>query len=162
MNITEFAASRNKTVGAISNYIRRNKEQFKGLTHKEGNTMVLDDKALAILERVYPVPKPVQVISGVPEEEYRKKLEELEQARKDLIAAKDLVISLQNQITEAQLQLKDAENDKLRLEDKSKIQDIEFETEKEKRKNAEIRADGLAAEVERLKNRGLIDRVLNR
>lgn len=155
MNITEFAASRNKTVGAISNYMRRNKEQFKGLTRKEGNTIVLDDKAIEILNGVYPVPKPVQVINGVPEEEYRKKLEELEQARKDLLAAKDLVISLQNQLSDNQLKLKDAENDKLRLEDKNKIQDIEFEAERKK-------VSDLAAEVERLKNRGLIDRLLNR
>lgn len=155
MNITEFAASRNKTVGAISNYMRRNKEQFKGLTRKEGNTIVLDDKAIEILERVYPVPKPVQVINGVPEEEYRKKLEELDQARKDLLAAKDLVISLQNQINENQLKLKDAEMDKLKLEDKSKTQDIELEAERKK-------VSDLAAEVEKLKNRGLIDRLLNR
>lgn len=155
MNITEFATSRNKTVGAISNYISRHKQQFKGLTRKEGNTIVLDDEAIEILGRMYPVPKPVQVINGVPEEEYRKKMEELEQARKDLLAAKDLVISLQNQINENQLKLKDAEMDKLKLEDKSKTQDIELEAERKK-------VSDLAAEVERLKNRGLIDRLLNR
>lgn len=155
MNITEFAVSRNKTVGAISNYISRHKQQFKGLTRKEGNTIILDDKAIEILERVYPVPKPVQVIQGISEEEYRNKLEELSRAQKDLLAAKELIISLQNQLTESRLQLKDAEVEQLRLADTSKTKDMELEKERAK-------ASDLESEIERLKNRSLIDRVLNR
>ncbi len=144
MNITEFAASRNKTVGAISNYIRRHGQQFKDLTRKEGNTIVLDDKAIEILNGVYPVPKPVEIIKGIPEEEYRRKCEELDKAQKDLIQAKDMIIALQSQIADKELKLKDLEIVKARLEDK------------------QIQLDQVENEIERLKNRGLIDRILNR
>ena len=53
MNITEFARSRNVEAQAVSRYISRHKEEFEGLTEKNGKTVNLRPEAIARLERVY-------------------------------------------------------------------------------------------------------------
>ncbi|AOZ97951.1 hypothetical protein [Butyrivibrio hungatei] len=158
MNLTEFAQSHNIEMQVISKHIKAHADEYKGKIKENGKSKELSDEAVMILEKYYPTPKPIQVINGVPEEEHRKKLEELENAQKDLITAKDMIISLKDQLTDYQLKLKDAENEQLRIEEKGKIKDtliekLEKSAEEQKNKSAEqeLKLSDLQTENEKLK-----------
>ena len=86
MNISEFAASRSVATQAVSKYINRHPELFDGLVSRDGKNVVLSDAALEKLDKVYPLPKPVEVI--------------VDHASRDkLILAQERIIQLQEQLT---------------------------------------------------------------
>lgn len=165
MNLTEFAQSHNIEMQVISKHIKAHADEYQGKIKENGKSKELTDEAIEILEKYYPIPKPVQVINGVPEEEHRKKLEELESVQKDLLTAKDLIISLKDQLTDYQLKLKDTENEQLRIEEKAKIKDViiskheasikelEESAEQQKKISAEqeLKLSDLQSENEKLK-----------
>ena len=62
MYITEFAKSRNIKPQTVSRYINRHSEKFDGLVLKSGKEITLSEEAIYILDKVYPLPKPIQVI----------------------------------------------------------------------------------------------------
>lgn len=165
MNLTEFAQSHNVEMQVISKHLKAHSDEYQGLIKDKGKSKELSDEAIEILEKYYPIPKPIQVINGVPEEEHRKKLDELDNVRKDLVTAKDLIITLKDQLTDYQLKLKDAENEQLRIEEKEKIQntiiakqedsikELEKSAEEQKKQSAEqeLKLSDLQTENERLK-----------
>lgn len=69
MNISDFARSRSVDPQAVSRYILRHPELQK-LTTRVGKTVELTPEAERLLDEVYPLPQPVQVIQGIPAEEY--------------------------------------------------------------------------------------------
>ena len=130
MNITEFAKSRNLKPQTVYRYISRHPEYEKH-TSKNGKEVVLDSTALNMLEKKYPVPKPIELIQGVPQEEYINVLTKLKEAQK-------VVGELQNRLLEAQEQIATAKATELLLEDKTKrISDLEAKAEA---KDSEIKA----------------------
>lgn len=131
MNITEFASARNEQSQTISIFIKRHPEQFEGHTRKVGKTVELDEVALEILEKQYPLPRPVQLINGVDPEEHKAVMEELNKAQRT-------IIGLQSKITDYSLQIAKAEATQLLLEDKDKeLQSVKTDLKREgEEKNA--------------------------
>ena len=129
-SLTAFAKERNVDPKAISIYMKRHKidyDKSKGLT----------DEQIAMLDKVYPLPKPVVVVNGLDIEEERKLREELEQTQKKLAIALDSLNKAKDSI----------------LELTEKANKIEF---------LESKADEQQQELERLKSRNLLERIFNK
>lgn len=129
-SLTEFAKSRNVDPKAVSIYLKRHNLKYD---RSEGIT----DELMEILDKVYPVPKPVVVINGLDPEEERRLRKDLQDALNQLNAAKDMIVELTK--TSAVVGL---------LEDKQKEQENLIQQQQQ--------------EIERLKNRGFLDRLLNK
>lgn len=138
MTITEFAKSRNIEPQAVSRYLNRH-EELKKQCQKEGKNLLLTDDVLRVLDEKYPIPKPTIIMNGVPEEEHRDALEKL-------LRAQELIIQLQNELTDQKLLQSENEAQKLLLEDrerraeedakeaKEKVAELTAELEKERQK----------------------------
>lgn len=70
MTIKEFIKNRTCERQAVQRYILRHPELFDGHIVKQGKEFDLDDVAVRILAEKYPLAKPVQVIQGIPQEDY--------------------------------------------------------------------------------------------
>ena len=98
MKVTDFLKGREVERQAVTRYINRHEEIFKGHTEKVGKEIELDSVAVEELEKVYPLPKPVTLINGVPHEEFIR-------VQNELIMAQKVVGELQNRLLEAQEQI---------------------------------------------------------
>lgn len=138
MTITEFAKSRNIEPQAVSRYLNRH-EELKKQCQKEGKNLLLTDDVLRVLDKKYPIPKPTIIMNGVPEEEHRDALEKL-------LKAQELIIQLQNELTDQKLLQAENEAHRALLEDrerraeedakeaKEKVAELTAELEKERQK----------------------------
>lgn len=154
MKLVDFARSRNIEPATIHKYLERNPE-LKEHTSKQGKAVILDEYARQELDKVYPLPKPVTIINGIPEEEHRQVLTKLIDTGEELKEA--LVIITQLRETIAQL-------DKLELEAKHELALLEMKEEAARKDSEQARKESeeLRAEINRLRNRNLIERILNK
>ena len=143
MKVTDFLKGREVERQAVTRYINRHEEIFKGHIEKVGKEIELDSVAVEELEKVYPLPKPVTLINGVPHEDFIK-------VQNELIMTQKVVGELQNRLLEAQEQIATAKATELLLEDKSqRISDLEVKAEADKN---EIKALQEALAMERSKS----------
>ena len=76
MILRDFANERNESAHTIATYIRRHPDLFDGHTGKKGNQLTLDEEAVAILDKIYPLPKLIEVVDNPEtEEKLRKAME---------------------------------------------------------------------------------------
>ena len=135
-------------------------------TEEEKNAVIdTDSEGYRLLEKQYPLPKPIEIIED-------------KESRAKLIKAQEYIIQLQDKLNQAQSKIAQAEAMQLLLDDKQK----QLENAEQRIQNLEqdIRSgsdmiDGLrnensnlkdnnheqATEIARLKNRGLIARLFN-
>lgn len=85
LKIQDFIQGRNVKYGTVTQYIKRHSDLFKNHTGRSKGKVELDDFAVAELDKIYPFPKPVEVIEDV-------------EARKALIEAQQKIIDLQEQL----------------------------------------------------------------
>ena len=137
MTITEFARLRGKEPQAISRYLKRHPE-VNQYTHKKGKTVELLPEAERLLDKVYPLPKPIEIIEDT-------------ESRKELIEAQKLIIKLQQRLEEQAALVAKAEAVKLLLEDKER-QLTEAKAQKEEAEK----------EIDRLLKRSLWERIRNK
>lgn len=104
MNIKEFATMRNVEAQTITRYIKRHEVEFKGHTKKVGKNTILDEAAIQLLDKKYPLPKPIEVVEDV---ESLKKVNKLQEE----------VIMLQRELNEAHKLIAEAKAMKFILED---------------------------------------------
>ena len=143
MILKDFAEQRNESPHTIATYIRRHPEEFEGHTTMKGNKLVLDEKAIELLEKVYPLPKPVEVI--VDHESREKLIKALEEIR---VLEKEIKKNYQI-VAQAEATLVLLEDKKQELE--TSRADLEAERVRANelfRENAELRAK-LSAEQNR-------------
>lgn len=127
---------------AVTRYINRHEEIFKGHTERVGKEIELDMVAVEELEKVYPLPKPVVIVDGVPQEEFMR-------VQSELIASQKITNELQKRLLEVQVEIATAKATELLLEDKTKrIEELEA---REQAKEQEIRALQEALATERSK-----------
>jgi len=88
LKIQEFIQGRNVKYGTVTQYIKRHNDVFKDHIGRSKGKIELDDFAVAELDKIYPLPKPVEVIEDV-------------EARKALIEAQQKIIDLQEQLNKA-------------------------------------------------------------
>ncbi len=172
MTITEFASARNEQAQTVSIFIKRHPEQFEGHTKKVGKTVELDEVALEILEKQYPLPRPVQLLNGVDPAEYQAVLKEKADAVSDLAEARNIIIMMKDKMMEKEKLLAQAEAQKILLEDREsqlKIateegekKDTEIDLQKKKIEEQNRQLEELKNENERLKNRSLFERIFNK
>lgn len=136
MNITEFANSRNQQPQTISRYISRHPE-FDGHTRRVGKVVELDEEAYALLDEVYPLPNPVTIIEGVPQEEYDKLRDKYEALLEDIRKLEGF---------KAEIELK-----QVRIEAESNARQILLEDKEKQVERAEQRADELTQELGKYK-----------
>lgn len=131
MKVTDFLKGRDVERQAVTRYINRHEEIFKGHTQRVGKEIELDMVAVEELEKVYPFPKPVTIVDGVPQEEFIR-------VQNELIISQQRTNELQNRLLDAQEKIATARATELLLEDKTKrIEELEA---KEEAKEQEIRA----------------------
>lgn len=104
MTISEFLKGRNVERQAITRYINRHEDEFDGHITKTGREIELDEDAIRILERKYPLPAPVEIIID-------------HESRDKLLEAQERIIQLQQTVCELQKQLTEHERTKFLLED---------------------------------------------
>lgn len=143
MKVTEFLKGRDVERQAVTRYINRHEENFKGHTKKVGKEIELDSVAVEELEKVYPYPKPVTIINGVPQEEFIR-------VQNELILSQQRTSELQNRLLEAQEQIATAKATEILLEDKKqRISELEEKLEADKDEIKELQE---ALEKERSKS----------
>jgi len=131
--ISDFAEERNVDRNAVTQYIRRHEELFKGHTKIEGNSMFADDEAMQLLDKKYPLPKPIEIIED-------------KESRQELIKTQRLVIQLQESLKEAQGLIAKAEATQMLLEDK----EIQLEKAEQRLDKAEEEKRRLESKIEEL------------
>lgn len=138
MNITEFVKGRNVDRNAVCMYIRRHSKEFSGHTKTVGKSVELDEFAIELLEKKYPLPSPVEVVED-------------KESREKLLKAQEYIIVLQQQLADLKEQAALAEVRQLLIEDR----DNRIDT---------LTAENTALQdtITSLKNRGFWDRLLNR
>jgi predicted transcriptional regulator len=114
MKVTEFLEGRDTERQAVTRYINRHNEIFNGHIEKVGKELELDAVAVKELEKAYPLPKPVQVVNGVPKDEFIR-------VQKELINSKDVINELRSRLMEAQEQISEAKANAILLEDKRQL-----------------------------------------
>ena len=162
MNVTSFSEQRNIKAQAVFNYISRHPELFDGHVSKEGNSTVLDEVALSVLDKKYPLPSPVTVINGVTHEDYQEKLNQLNEVLLKLEEKNNIIVQLQQQLNETRLQLASKDSQMALLEFKEETKDKIIDEQQKSLEMAENIRNELEREVVRLKNRGLWDRIRNK
>ncbi len=171
MTISEFARVRGVEPQAVSRYLSRHPE-IKDLTTKEGKSVVLSEKAMELLEKQYPLPSPVQVVQGVPQEEHIALLKKLQEKQDAYEALQEKMIGMSAKLAQAEAtQLLLESKEKQLKETKGELEDIKIElrseranriTAEEAAKNLEKDLSTATEEMERLKARGLWDRIFNK
>ena len=132
MTITEFATSRGQQAQTISRYISRHDKEFAGHTKKIGKSVELDDAAIELLDDAYPLPKPVTIINGVPEEEHMKALAQKDEQIQYL---QSKIISMQEQYSNLVIESAELRVKALLLEDREmQIKEISKELSMERSK----------------------------
>ena len=164
MNISEFARSRGIEPQTVRHYVNDH-EYIKKHTKKVGKTVELSEEAIELLDKIYPLPRPVQLVNGVDPEEHK-------DVQDKLTAAQEFIIKLQNKMMEDQKLLAQAEAQKILLEDREsqlKIateegekKDTEIDLQKKKIEEQNRQLEELKNENERLKNRSLFERIFNK
>ena len=172
MNITEFARQRGVEPQTVRHYINEHAE-IKKHTTKNGKSVELLAEAEKLLDQKYPLPKPIEIIED-------------KESRQKLIQAQELIVQLQQKQLELMERIADqstaiakAEAQTILLEDKERqlqerdkqikelgqrLNEKEYELSEQRSELEEEKEQKLEAvqEVERLKNRGLWDRIMNK
>lgn len=102
--LKDFAEGRNVSAHTIATYIRRHPEAFEGHTGMEGNKLQLDEEAVAILNKVYPLPAPEEIWTPAAKEEYDVLLQEYVKTLEKLDKVKDRFDELKDKYHELDLQ----------------------------------------------------------
>ena len=133
MILSEFLRGRNVKINAVSNYISRNPDLFEGHVRREGKNTFLDDDAVRILDEKYPFAKPTVIINGLDPDEERALRERLQKAQ-------EVIIQMQNELTDCKLlnaekdaNLRLIEDRHQRLEEETKALKEELEKERNKK-----------------------------
>lgn len=164
MNISEFARSRGVEPQTVRHYVNDH-EDIKKHTKKVGKTVELSDEAIELLDKIYPLPRPVQLLNGVDPEEHKAVVDKLSSAQEYIIKLHETVEQLKDKVNENEKLIAQAEAQKILLEDKnSQLEAARAEGEKKDTENDYLKKanEDLRAEIERLKNRSFLDRLFNK
>ena len=159
MNLTEFARERQVEPQAVQRYVWRHEDDFKGLLVKNGKSWILTPEAIDLLDRVYPFPKPIEVLKDYDTlEKYTKALEEKEQLLVVINQLKDKIAEDAPKLAAydmLQHQLDGIEAEKRDLVEKNEALIADLSKEKE-------RADALEDALQKEKSKGFFARLFGR
>ena len=130
MKVTDFLQGRDVERQAVTRYINRHEDVFKGHIEKVGKEIELDAFAVEELGKVYPLMKPVTVITGIPKEEFIKVQQEALESQKKLSELQGRILEMTNLVAIAEAK-------ELLLEDRTR--QLEALQEKEEATAQELR-----------------------
>lgn len=159
--LLDFASERKVDGNTIHKYINRHPEEFEGHVFKVKNKLVLDDVAIRILDKVYPVP----VVEVVMDEESRRKAEEAKDAMLILVDRYDKKIdALQNELVK-----KEEEKNQLMTEHKKELEqqadklEAKHQLEKEELKSIyKEQIELLQSELDKERSKGFLARLFGK
>lgn len=152
MTVTEFLEGRTVERQAVTRYIERHSDEFQGHTSKKGREIELDEVAVGILEKKYPLQSLVEVIED-------------KESRQKLIKAQEYIIQLQEKINEQSLAIAKAESIQLLLEDKQHQLEMAEQREnewKESQKRTEEELNRVREELEKERNKSWFAKLLGK
>ena len=150
MKISEFIQGRNVEKQSVYRYLTRH-ENLMSQCQKDGKELELPPEVVAELDKQYPLAKPVVIVNGLSQEEER-------ELRKRLQQSQELLLAMQNELTNTKLQLAEKETLSLRIEMKDeKIEQLSREVDELKTTNQELKET-----IEKDRKRGLWQRIFNR
>lgn len=127
MTIAEFIKGRNIDAQVIRKCLERYSEDFQGHISKKSKEIILDEVAVEMLEKRYPMPQLIQVVE---DKESREKLIKLHEEYKALL----------EKYNKQAMLIAQAEAQKLLLEDKElQLQKVEQELALAKEENAKYK-----------------------
>ena len=159
MNITEYATKHNQQPQTIKRYIDRHPQLFGGHTQKLGKSIILDDDAISLLDQKYPVPKPVQIIQGIPMEEH---LSVLSEKDNEIQRLQTTIINLQQALNNTLTELYDSRSNTLLLESKMDTYELQLAHINEDLKRSNTTIDMLTQKINAIKKANLIQRILQK
>lgn len=180
ITVVDFAEIRGEKPDTVSAYIRRNASEFEGHLGKEKNRMTLDEVAVEILDKVYPLPKPVEVIEDkesrqaliLIQQKYIQLQMEMQALKDEMAEDKIALADSKAQLLLLEKKAEDGEVAKAKVEelqaekvaDASKIATLEAEKNHLEESKASLEEENAAQkeELERLKSRGLFARIFNK
>ena len=114
VSISDFAREHGVEPQAVSRWLNRHEELQKQLI-EDGKKKLIDrdGELYRILEEQYPYPKPTVIINGLDQDAERELRERLQKAQ-------ELIIQMQNELTDQKLLNAKHEADKKLLEDREK------------------------------------------
>lgn len=160
MNIADFARSHDASPDAVRMWISRNPDKFPegAISRKSGHRDAeLSAAAVAVLEQVYPLPKPVQIVQHDPED-----VEELRVLRKRVDALQDTLIATQQALIETEREKGEAQRQLAANAALIEAKEKEAETREKETAALQERLEEAESRAERLKGRGLWARLLNK
>ena len=143
MRIKDFIVGRNVELQAVQKYIIRHPELFEGHIDKSERNMDLDEVAVDLLNKKYPLIQKIEIYNGVSHEEHKAVLEELNKKN-------NYIIQLQNELNAVNKQLGDIGSSLARLEEKDKSKDKIIAEQEESLKTAENTQRNLNNRVDQL------------
>ncbi len=108
-----------------------------------------------MLDEVYPVPKPVQVISGVDPEEHKRLQRELEILHDKYESKLETILELQDKLNQVQAKIAQAEAAQLLLEDKKE----QLQKEIERSENLQSKMRKLQKELDKERSKSWIQKL---
>ena len=154
-----------QTAGAIRKFIVRHlgKINADGIEHAKQTSegWYFDAEAVRIIDELRGFSK-VAVIDQSESERVRELQEENEKLRQLLLIAQSKLIQTQEELKNNQQLLLDSESQAKDYQAEFKLEQSLHNVTKEKLAETSRQRDELNQQVERLKNRGLLDRILNR
>lgn len=127
VSLIDFAEARGEKPNTIRVYIRRKPEFDKHISF-EGKKMMLDEEAVRMLEQVYKLPKPIEVVEDT-------------ESRKALIIMQQKYIELQNEMQKTTLALEERSNQVALLELREKDKEDEVDRQREELKELRARME---------------------
>jgi len=160
VSISDFARERGIEPQAVSRWINRHEELQKHLIEQgQKKLFERDGELYKILEEKYPYPKPTVIINGLDPDEERELRTRLADSNEALAKAREMMIAMQNELTEQKLLLAEKEHGIALLEERGNLEKQLLEAEKAnlKSKNAE-----LEEKLQKLENRSFFERIFNK
>lgn len=165
MYLTDFAEQRGQKPDTVAKYIRDHAAEFEGHTSMDGKQKVLDEVAVELLGKKYPLPQQTVIYQN---EEYirelektlakaaldcKKYLEELREA--DELKYKIGTVKTQMALLEADIKRKDELLDKANQE--LQEEKAQHAATQQQLSSVESELTSAKQEIERLKNRSIFD-----
>lgn len=122
---------------------QKTKIKEKRSRKKTGKKLDLDDEAVAILSKIYPLPEPINVVHGVPHEQY-------EQLQNVLISQQQENSMLKDKLMQANEFIAVAKGNQLLLDERTKrVEELQDESKvkSEQLQNAQLEIEKLKSEL---------------
>ncbi len=157
ITLTEFSVARGVKIGTLYKYLSRHDEINRT---KKGKDIVIDteDPTFGILDNAYPLPRPVQVVTGVDPEEHRQLLMAQNESLRQIAILQERITQLMQVNGQLQIENAEAKVAQLRLEDREQ----ELRQVKDDLSRSEQAWQDEKARNDALMRRNLWQRILNR